>query len=92
MGGNASPLIADLYLAWCEYSYISNLKKTDFQLAKILSNNSSYIDDILVLSYNDFGNISKQIYAAELVLDKSNSSTIQDTFFRFTCKSYKWAI
>jgi hypothetical protein len=60
MGGNASPLIADLYLAWCEFSYISNLKKSDFQLAKVLSYNSRYIDDILVLNCTEFGNIAKK--------------------------------
>jgi hypothetical protein len=96
MGGNASPLIADLYLAWCEFSYISNLKKSDFQLAKVLSYNSRYIDDILVLNCTEFGNIAKLIYAEELILEKSNSSTIQDTFLdlhiRIINKSFRIGI
>ena len=28
MGGNASPFIADLYLSWCEYCYVTKLTRT----------------------------------------------------------------
>lgn len=90
MGGNASPLIADLYLAWCEYTYISEIKKTDVQLAKILSNNSRYIDDILVLNFTDFGNIAKCIYAEELILKKKQFIHNSGHIFRFAYQSHKW--
>ena len=57
MGGNASPLIADLFLANLEFKYMNELIDTDqnddnynnnIRLAKKLSNNCRYIDDILV--------------------------------------------
>ena len=30
MGGNASLFIADLYLSWCEYCYMTKVVKTDY--------------------------------------------------------------
>ena len=39
MGGNASPFIADLYLSWCEYYYMTRVVKTDYAFVKLLSYN-----------------------------------------------------
>ena len=36
MGGNASPFIADLYLWWCEYCYMTKVVKNYYALAKLL--------------------------------------------------------
>ena len=33
MGGNASPFIADLYLSWCEYCYMTKIVKIDYAMA-----------------------------------------------------------
>ena len=41
MGGNASPFIADLYLSWCEYCYMTKMNKTDYAMAKLLSCNTA---------------------------------------------------
>ena len=38
MGGSASPFIADLYLSWCEYCYVTKLKKTDYNLTRLSYN------------------------------------------------------
>ena len=54
MGGNASPFIADLYLSWCEYCYVTKLTKTDYNLAKILSYYCRYLDDICTVNLKDF--------------------------------------
>ena len=84
MGGNASPFIADLYLAWHEYCYMYKLSKSklelDTRLAKILSNNSRYIDDISVINYLGFGSIAKDIYHPTLILEESNTGYHYDTF------------
>ena len=62
MGGNASPFIADLCLAWAEYQFMVQLVKTkdpaDYKLARILSNNSRYIDDISVINFLGFGELA----------------------------------
>ena len=50
MGGNASPFIADLYLSWCEYCYMTKIVKTDYAMAKSLSYNCRYLDDICTVS------------------------------------------
>ena len=58
MGGNASPFIADLCLAWAEYRFMVELVKSkdpvDYKLARTLSNNSRYIDDISVINFLGF--------------------------------------
>ena len=84
MGGNASPFIADLCLAWAEYSFMMELSKSvdpaDIQLCKLLSNNSRYIDDISVLNYLSFGELSKRIYHEELILEESSFGYHYDHF------------
>ena len=42
MGGNASFLITDLYLSWCEYCCMTKVVKTDYALTKLLSYNCRY--------------------------------------------------
>jgi hypothetical protein len=62
MGGNASPLIADLTLSMLEFQYLNKNyvpKKTCLY---------RYIDDILSINYN-FNNIYSNIYPKELELN-----------------------
>ena len=84
MGGNASPFIADLCLAWAEYRFMIDLSKSknpsDFKLAKTLSNNCRYIDDISVINYLGFGELAKRIYHNELLLEESEFSYHYDNF------------
>ena len=49
MGGIASPFIADSYLSLCEYCYMTVIK-TDNALAKLLSYNYRYLDDICTVN------------------------------------------
>ena len=80
MGGNASPFIADLYLSWCEYCYVTNLTKTDYNLAKRLSYNCRYLDDICTVNLKDFDTISKDIYDNTLIFEGSTCSYKRDNF------------
>ena len=80
MGGNASPFIADLYLSWCEYCYMTKVVKTDYTLAKLLSYNCRYLDDICTIILQNFGDIAKDIYDNTLLLEGSTCSYKQDTF------------
>ena len=68
MGGNASPFIADLYLSWCEYCYMTKVVKNDYALAKLLSYNCRYLDDIYTINLQNFDDIAKDIYANTLLL------------------------
>ena len=92
MGGNASPFIADLCLAWAEYCYMMELSKSkdeeDQKLARALSNNSRYIDDISVLNYLGFGGLAKKIYHPSLLLEESTSSYHQDCFLDLNIRVY----
>ena len=84
MGGNASPFIADLCLAWAEFQFMMNLSKSkepeDSRLLGLLSNNSRYIDDISVLNYLSFGELAKPIYHEELLLEESTFGYHYDHF------------
>ena len=80
MSGNASPFIADLYLSWCEYCYVTKLTKTDYNLAKRLSYNCRYLDDICTVNMKDFDTISKDIYDNTLILESSTCSYKRDNF------------
>ena len=75
MGGNCSPLLADLFLCFCEYTFMSNLlKEKKFGLAKKLSNISRYIDDIAVVDYKWFERWLSIIYPDSLVANRSGES------------------
>ncbi len=80
MGDNCSPFLADLYLSWLEYKYMMNLIKTDKGLARKLSNNCRFQDDIQVINYLGFDRIAKEIYPKELILENTNENTSHDTF------------
>ena len=79
MGGNASPFIADLYLSWCEYCYMTKVVKNDYALAKLLYI-CRYLDDICTINLQNFGDIVKDIYDNTLLLEGSTCRYKQDTF------------
>ena len=71
MGGNCSPLLADLFLSHCEFVYMNKLiKDKKFGLAKLLSFNSRYIDDICVINYKDFETRIPIIYPSDLIAER----------------------
>ena len=93
MGGNASPLITDLFLANLEFKYMDKLVSSkspeNLRLAKKLSNNSRYIDDIAVCNMgdiNDFIQCSKEIYPASIPLTSGNPEKHRDTFLDLDIK------
>ena len=87
MGGNASPLIADLFLANLEFRYMDKLVSSkspeNLRMAKKLSNNSRYIDDIGVCNMNnnnDFMICFKDIYPESIPLTAGCIENDKDTF------------
>ena len=80
MGSNCSALLADLYLSWLEYEFMQKLIKSDFSLAKKLSFNARYIDDIACINILNFIEIAKEIYPIEIPLNINNSDCLHDAF------------
>ena len=75
MGGNCSPLLADLFLAHCEFVFMSELlKDKKFGLARLLSNTSRYIDDLCFLNYKHFHCIMDKIYPTELIAERNGTN------------------
>ena len=79
MGGNASPFIADLYLSWCEYCYMTKIK-TYYAMEKLLSYNCRYLYDICTENLKYFGDIAKYIYDSILLFEGSAYSYKHDMF------------
>ena len=72
MGGNCSPLLADLFLLHCEFVFMTDLiKNKKFNLARLLSNNSRYIDDLCIINYEHFDTIIPKIYPSSLIASRS---------------------
>ena len=75
MGGGSSSPIADLYLSMKEFKYMMKLLKSKkFNLARLLSNTSRYIDDINNINYKSFLRLAKDIYPAELLLSRCGNN------------------
>jgi hypothetical protein len=64
MGGNASPLIADLTLSMMEFAYCNSHPRNNMLAVR-------YIDDILALNCPDFINKAASIYVKELKLEET---------------------
>ena len=86
MGGNASPLIADLFLANLEFKYMDKLVSSkspeNSRMAKKLSDNNRYIDDIGVCNMNnnnDFMICSKNVYSESIPLTAGCIENDKDT-------------
>ena len=68
MGGNSSSQLADLSLAKSEFNYMKSLLTSKkMNLAKLLSNNGRYVDDLSVFNYLNFANLISDIYPSDLV-------------------------
>ncbi len=75
MGGNSSSQFADLSLAKSEFNYMKSLL-TDKKigLAKLLSNNARYVDDVSIFNYLNFANLISNIYPVDLVMERSGDN------------------
>ena len=72
MGGNSSSPIAELTVGKREFNYIQNLmQQKKLNLAKILSNNCRYVDDLITMNYLHFQNIISEIYPPSLEMERS---------------------
>lgn len=75
MGGNSSPLLADIFLCYREYKFMMNiLKEKKLGLAKLLSNTVRYVDDICVINYTNFDKLVPQIYPIELIAEREGTN------------------
>ena len=72
MGGNSSSQFADLSLGKSEFNYMTSLiKEKKFNLAKRLSYNTRYVDDLGTLNYLYFQNLISKIYPSDLQMERS---------------------
>lgn len=75
MGGCSSPLIADLFLGFCEFNFMKSLVADNrLKLAKLLSFTSRYVDDICIVNYKYFGDLLCKIYPSDLIAERSGKN------------------
>jgi hypothetical protein len=78
MGGNSSSPIADLTVGKKEYNYMKKLlKEKKLGLAKLLSSNKRYVDDLATINYLYFHNIIKDIYPQSLEMERAGDNNKQ---------------
>ena len=64
--------IADQFLCFREFLYMKSLlKQKRLGLARLLSDNSRYVDDLSILNYRNFSNLIADIYPEDLVMERS---------------------
>ena len=66
MGTNSAPLLADLFLHTFEYDFMLRTMKQDMTKAVQFSNTFRYIDDLLSVNNENFGNYISDIYPSDL--------------------------
>ena len=75
MGGNCSSPMADLTLSYKEFIYMQNLLRDNkWGLAKLLSNNSRYVDDVNIINYKKFLTLIPTIYPNCLQVDRNGNN------------------
>ena len=60
---------------------MTKIVKTDYTLAKLLSHNCRYLDDICTINLQNFGDIARDLCDNTLLLEGNTCSYEQDTFF-----------
>ncbi len=83
MGGNASPLLADLTLTALEWKHTS---KMSYNAQKEMGMCCWYFDDLLNVNGKDFIQRSKTIYPASLPLEETTKSSEESDFLDITIK------
>ena len=74
MGGKCSPRLADIFLIFCEFSFVQKLmKEKKLGFAKILSHTCHCIDDICVVNCNFFDRQLHKIYPDNLIANRSGN-------------------
>ena len=68
MGTNSAPLLADLFLHTFEYDFMLRTMKQDMTKAVQFSSTFCYIDDLLSVNNENFGNYISDIYPSDLEL------------------------
>jgi hypothetical protein len=82
MGGNASPMLADLTLSMIEFEYLS--KQQNLNVAQTFGRIYRYMDDIAVIGEGDFKQAFHQIYPDSLQLEETSTSEKVSNFLDLT--------
>ena len=93
MGSDPAPFMANLFLYHYESTWLKDLKKTNFNIARKFSNTFRFIDDLNTMNDNgEFENHLKDIYPEELELKKehgNNSASFLDLDIEIENKQFK---
>ena len=81
MGTNCAPLVADLFLFYCErYFMLSLSDDNQSEVIEAFNSTSRYLDDLLNIDNTFFDSIVNHIYPSELQLNKAHASDTEASF------------
>jgi len=81
MGCDCAPFLANLYLFYYEYKYVSELMSVDSQFKSFFKYYCRYIDDLCTPNgIKDFDQVCKEIYPDCMVLERTNICNNNATF------------
>ena len=87
MGTSCAPLIADLFLYCYDRDFMSDLHNSKrFDLIDMFNDTSRYLDDIFTTDYPEFEKHIPDIYAAQVQLNKANTSDKWNSFLDLNVK------
>ena len=82
MGTNCAPLLAELFLYWCEEDFIQWLpRKNKMNLARSFNFTFRYMDDIYSLNNSKFGDFFYCIYPTELQIKDTTERALSASYF-----------
>ncbi len=85
MGGNCSSPMADLTLSFKEFNFMQKLlRDKKWGLAKLLSNNSRYIDDVNIINYKKFSTLVSTIYPNCLQVERNGNNDKKANYLDIT--------
>ena len=81
MGCDCAPFLANLYLFFYEYKYVSELMSVDSRLKSFFKYNCRYIDDLCTPNgIENFDEVCKEIYPECMILERTNLCSQNVTF------------
>ena len=77
MGTDCAPLLADLFLHFYEYNFMTEMMKTNIHIARKFNDTFRYIDDLQSQNNPQFGDYISEIYPPQLELKETTNDLVR---------------
>jgi len=80
MGGNASPMLADLFLLSYEMNFMLNFRRENPTTYNAMCTVVRYLDDLMVVNFPEFDRLKARIYPEEMEISKTNENSTEAVY------------